>query len=43
MVLALGLIEQLLEPFAEHDERRLIVYHDLHGLALEQQQIAQCA
>ena len=42
MVLALGLIEQLLEPFAEHDERRLVVYHDLHGFALEQQQIAQC-
>ena len=36
------LIEQLLEPFAEHDKRRVVVYHDLHGFALEQQQIAQC-
>ena len=42
MVLALGFIEQLLEPFAEHDERRLVIYHDLHGFALEQQQITQC-
>ena len=41
VVLALGFIEQLLEPFTEHDERRLVIDHDLHGFALEQQQITQ--
>ena len=41
MILALRLVEQLLEPLAQHDERGLVVDQDLHGLALLVQDIAQ--
>ena len=41
VVLALGLVEQLLVPFAEHDERRIVVDEDLHRLALAVQNAAK--
>lgn len=41
VVLALGLVEQLLEPLAEHDERRIVVDEDLHRLALAVQDAAK--